>query len=63
MTAIIRIALRYIGVALAAKGFTEAQTLSGDAEVVAIVEMAIGAAIAVATEAWYALAKRFGWRT
>lgn len=63
MTAIIRIALRYLGVALATKGFIGAQDLYGDPEVVALVEMGIGTAIAVGTEAWYALAKRFGWRT
>lgn len=63
MTAIIRILLRYVGVALATKGFLGAETLYGDAEFVALVEMAVGGAITAGTEVWYALAKRYGWRT
>lgn len=63
MTPLIRILLRYIGVALATKGFVGADTLYGDAEFVALVEMGIGASIAGGTELWYFLAKRFGWRT
>lgn len=63
MTAIIRILLRYAGMALATKGFIGAQELSGDPEFVALVEMGVGALMATGTEVWYALAKRFGWRT
>lgn len=63
MTAIVRIGLRYLGVFLATKGFIGAQELTGDAEFIALVETAIGSAIAIGTEVWYALAKRFGWKT
>ncbi len=63
MTPLIRILLRYIGVALATKGFLGAEDLYGDAEFVALVEMGVGMAITGGTELWYALAKRFGWRT
>lgn len=63
MTPIIRILLRVLAGFLVGKGFTEAQTLAGDPELIALVETGIGAIIWVATEAWYALAKRFGWRT
>lgn len=63
MTAIVRIGLRYLGVFLATKGFVGAQELSGDPEVAALVEMGIGLVVAASAEVWYALAKRFGWRT
>lgn len=60
---LLRIFLRYLGVYLATKGFIGAQELTGDPELAALIEMGIGLAIAAGTEAWYALAKRFGWRT
>lgn len=63
MTAIVRIGLRYLGAFLAARGFMGAQELSGDPELVALVEMGLGVAVAASAEIWYALAKRFGWRT
>lgn len=63
MTAIVRIALRYLGIFLATKGFIGIQELTGDAEVIALVETALGATIALGTEVWYALAKRYGWKT
>lgn len=63
MTPIIRIGMRYLGVYLAARGFTEAQTLTGDPELIALAESGVGALILAATEGWYFLAKRFGWKT
>jgi hypothetical protein len=60
MTPYIRIILRYGAGALAAKGYLTsdgASFLATDPDVL----MAAGAIIGVATEAWYAIAKRFGW--
>lgn len=52
-----RIGLRYVAGGLLALGFTEATagTISGEA--------AVGAAVLIASEGWYLLAKRMGWRT
>lgn len=67
MTAVLaRILLRYIAAALIAKGIFEPQLgnqLATDPEVARYVEMGIGLAVMGATEGWYWLAKRFGWRT
>lgn len=63
MSAIIRIALRYLGMFLATKGLIGAQDLWGDPELVALVEMAAGALLALGAEVWYAFAKKMGWRT
>lgn len=63
---ITRIALRYLAAALVAKGmFTAADAgqFAADPDVVNLVEVSIGLAIAGATEGWYAIAKRFGWNT
>ncbi|HWK64112.1 MAG TPA: hypothetical protein VNS34_04185 [Rhizobiaceae bacterium] len=61
-----RIMLRYVAGAFVAKGLLgvgDVSTLLTDPDVTALVEMAIGAGIALATESAYALAKRLGWRT
>lgn len=66
MGAIVRILLRYLAAFLVAKGFLtpdDAQTLPRDPDLLAAVEMFLGFAIIAATEAWYWLAKRFGWST
>lgn len=61
-----RIALRYVAGALIARGLLgidDVNTLLTDPDVAALVEVAIGAGLAAATEGFYALAKRFGWST
>jgi hypothetical protein len=63
MTPIIRILLRVLAGFLVGKGFTEAQTLAGDPELIALAEAGVGALILAVTEGWYYLAKRFGWKT
>jgi hypothetical protein len=63
---IVRIGLRYVAAALVAKGiFTSADAgqFSTDPDVANLLEVGIGLAIGAATEAWYAIAKRLGWRT
>lgn len=66
MSAITRILLRYVAMYFMTKGLLSqdmADALAGDPEVAALVDFAIGAIIAGATEGWYLLAKRMGWRT
>lgn len=61
-----RIALRYLAGALIARGLLgidDVNTLLTDPDVAALIEIAMGAAIAAATEGFYALARRFGWST
>jgi hypothetical protein len=64
--AIVRIALRYIAAALVAKGLIspgDGNMLSLDPDIAHVAEIALGLAIGVAVEGWYALAKRMGWST
>jgi ABC-type thiamin/hydroxymethylpyrimidine transport system permease subunit len=67
MTAVVaRIILRYISAALVTYGVLSAdlgETLGTDADVAVAVEVAIGAALGVATELWYALTKWTGGET
>lgn len=59
---VIRIALRYLAMFLAAKGFFSAEDgnmLAEDPELAALIEMAIGAGIALGTEAWFWLAEKW----
>lgn len=63
---IIRILLRYLAAALVARGLITTDlgaALAGDAEIIAVLELAAGAVIGVAVEGWYILARRFGWST
>jgi hypothetical protein len=58
----IRIGLRAVGWFLVGKGWASEQDVHSalaDPEL----ELAIGAVLAAIPEAWYALAKRYGWRT
>jgi hypothetical protein len=61
-----RIALRWLSALLVTYGYLSSdigEMLGGDEDAAAIVEMALGAVIGLATEGWYALAKRYGWPT
>lgn len=61
---ITRIALRYLAAALVAKGMftaSDAGQFAADPDVVNLVEVGIGLAIAGATEGWYWAARKFGW--
>jgi hypothetical protein len=61
---IIRIALRYLAAALVAKGAFSPEIgdlLSNDPDMSIMVEIAAGAVVGRAAEAWYYLANRFGW--
>lgn len=64
--ALARILLRYGAGMLAAVGVLSddvAATLAVDPDVLGIVSTILGLAMAAASEGWYALAKRFGWKT
>lgn len=65
MTAvIIRIALRYGAGLLIAKGFLSPDIgsgLSDDPDVLMAIEMGVGVAMGIASEAWYFFARRWGW--
>jgi hypothetical protein len=63
MTAVIaRIALRYISGALVIKGLLpEDSGIATDPDVLNVVEVALGLAIGATAEAWYIIARRFGW--
>jgi len=63
---IVRIVLRYAAGFLVAKGFASADfgaAISGDPDVMAFGEMALGAIIGAGTEYAYRIAKRLGWAT
>ncbi len=66
MAPTLRILLRYGAGALVMKGWlseSDGNMLATDPDVAAMLEMASGGGIALATEGAYWLAKRFGWRT
>lgn len=57
----IRIVLRYgVGGII---GYKLGNQLAADPDVVAVATVGASAAVGLATEAFYALAKRFGWKT
>lgn len=60
---LIRILLRYVAAALIAHGFLSAESadFASDPDVVDAVQIAAGALIGAAVEAWYYFARRFGW--
>lgn len=63
---ITRIILRYIAMFLVAKGiFSDdiGQDIANDEQIFAVAEVVVGAAIAAATEGYYALARKLGWPT
>ncbi len=60
--AITRILLRWLAAFLVARGYFSddlASSLLSDPDI----QIAAGAVIGMATEGWYAAAKRFGWNT
>ena len=64
MGAIIRIGLRYGAGFLVARGLlgeSDGNMLASDPEVAALIETGVGLALGAVSEAWYYLAKRFGW--
>lgn len=61
-----RIALRYLSAFLVAKGMLSPEMggmLGSDADVIAVVEVAIGTGMGLAAEGWFLLAKKYGWAT
>jgi len=61
-----RIFLRYFAMALVMWGWlapSDRQMLATDPELAGLLEIGIGLAISIGTEAWYWLAKRWGWAT
>lgn len=66
MDVAIRIGLRYLAGFLVAKGFLMpdlGDALQKDPEILAALQVAAGLALAAASEGWYWLAKKLGWRT
>jgi hypothetical protein len=66
MSPLVRILLRYGSGLLIAKGLLDAETgnmLVDDPDVARSLELALGTAMAAASEVWFFLAKRFGWNT
>lgn len=66
MAAIIRIILRYATFPLLALGLIlpeEQQAIIADPDIVGWVSTGLGILSPIIAEGWYALAKRFGWRT
>lgn len=66
MTVFIRIAMRYLAAALVARGLllpSDGDMLATDPQIIAAIEIALGAALAAAAEGWYWIARRLGWRT
>lgn len=64
MSVFIRIFLRYLAGVLVARGLlmeSDGNMLAGDPELAALLEMGIGMALGAISEAWYVLARRFGW--
>lgn len=65
MTAVVaRIILRYVAGALVIKGLLPEETgtqIATDSDILNIVEVVLGLGIGAVTEAWYFLARKFGW--
>lgn len=64
--ALVRIAMRYIAGGLVAKGIfgtSSALVLFSDPEVEQLATILVGLALTAISEAWYALAKKYGWPT
>ena len=59
-----RILLRYLAGVLVARGLIDdGSVLSGDPDVLSVVETILGLLAAGASEAWFYLAKKYGWTT
>lgn len=66
MSAYIRILLRYAVGALVLKGIIGTDLgglIAGDPNVIALIEVGVGAATAAVVERYYVLAKKHGWPT
>ncbi len=66
MAPIIRILMRYGIGALVTYGYLSADdggSISADPDIQFVAEMLLGAAAAALNEAWYAVAKKWGWAT
>lgn len=63
---VIRIALRYLAGILIAKGFLapeDGMQITADPDVAMALQIAAGALVGSFSEAWFWLAKRWGWKT
>lgn len=63
MSVFIRILLRYIAMALVTKGWLsadDAASISGDQELISMIEMGLGAVLASITEVWHWIERK--WR-
>lgn len=61
---IVRILLRYLAGALITKGLLspeDGNMLTSDPDVAQLLEIGVGLGFGLASEAWYAIARRFGW--
>jgi hypothetical protein len=64
MSVFVRIFLRYLAGVLVARGFlmeSDGNMLAADPELASLIEMGLGLALGAVSEAWYALARKFGW--
>lgn len=61
---ITRIVLRYGAGILVTKGILDAESTSlfADPELVDLVQIGVGVAVAAGTEVWYWIATKFGWK-
>lgn len=61
---VVRILLRYAAGALVAKGVIGSDatgSILSDPDVIKVAEVALGAGLGLASEAWYYAARRLGW--
>lgn len=64
MGVFIRIFLRWAAGFLIAKGIfneSDANLITADPELAAMIEMGLGMALGAISEGWYVLARKFGW--
>lgn len=64
MGVFVRIFLRWLAGFLIAKGIfseSDASMIANDPELAAMIEVGLGVALGAISEAWYFLARKFGW--
>lgn len=64
MSVAVRIFLRWAAGFLIAKGIfseSDANLITSDPELAAMIEMGVGMALGAISEGWYVLARKFGW--
>lgn len=64
MSVFVRIFLRWLAGFLIAKGIfseSDASMIATDPELAAMIEVGLGMALGAISEAWYFLARKFGW--